>query len=145
MRFDAHGLEILDRRECLGLLGSVPLGRVVFTDRALPAIQPVNFALDGDDVIIRTSTGSKLGMAMRGAIVAFEADEFDPLGRTGWSVTLVGQARLVEDPDEIALLSRLRLCPWSPGPCDRFVRISGYDLAGRRIHQLSVGPGDLVA
>ena len=47
MRLDAHGLEILDREDCLGLLASVPLGRVVFTDRALPAIQPVNFVLDG--------------------------------------------------------------------------------------------------
>jgi nitroimidazol reductase NimA-like FMN-containing flavoprotein (pyridoxamine 5'-phosphate oxidase superfamily) len=145
MRFDAHGLEILDTRDCLRLLGSVPLGRVVFTDRALPAIQPVNFVLDGDDVIIRASTGSKLGMAMRGAIVAFEADEFDPANRTGWSVTLVGRARLVDDPGEIARLSRLRLRPWTPGPCDRFIRISGKDLAGRRLHPVSAGPGSLIA
>lgn len=145
MRFDAHGLEILGRRDCLALLASVPLGRVVFTDQALPAIQPVNFALDGDDVIIRTPTGSKLGMAMRGTIVAFEADDIDPTSRTGWSVTLIGQARLVNDPSEIARLSRLRLRPWTPGPCDRFVRISGKDLAGRRIHQPSAGPGELVA
>jgi nitroimidazol reductase NimA-like FMN-containing flavoprotein (pyridoxamine 5'-phosphate oxidase superfamily) len=145
MRFDAHGLEILERADCLRLLASVPLGRVVFTDRALPAIQPVNFVLDGEDIIIRTSTGSKLGMALRGTIVAFEVDDFDPAGRTGWSVTLVGQARPVDDPNEIARLSRLRPRPWTPGPSDRFVRICGNDLAGRRIHRLSTGPDDLVA
>jgi Predicted flavin-nucleotide-binding protein len=145
MRFDAHGLEILDRSQCLGLLASVPVGRVVFTDRALPAIQPVNFALDREDVIIRTPIGSKLGMAMRGAIVAFEADSFDSSYHTGWSVTLVGQARLVDDSDEIAHLSLLPLRPWAPGPYDRFVRISGRDLAGRRIHHVSAGHGDLVA
>jgi uncharacterized protein len=141
MRYDAHGLEILGRQDCLGLLGSVPLGRVVFTDQALPAIQPVNFLLDGDDVIIRTSPGSKLALAMRGAIVAFEADDFDPFTHAGWSVTLVSQSRLVSDDDEIARLSRLPLRPWAPGPRDRFIRISGRHLTGRRIHQLPAGSG----
>jgi nitroimidazol reductase NimA-like FMN-containing flavoprotein (pyridoxamine 5'-phosphate oxidase superfamily) len=145
MKFDAHGLEILERADCLRLLASVPLGRVVFTDRALPAIQPVNFVLDGDDILIRTSTGSKLALAMRDTIVAFEADDIDPATQTGWSVTLVGHARPVEDPDEVTRLTRLRLRPWTPGPSDRFVRISGSDLAGRRIHQPSAEFGDLVA
>jgi uncharacterized protein len=140
MRLDTHGLEILDRADCLGLLGSVPLGRVVFTDRALPAIRPVNFVLDGDDVIIHTPPGSKLAAAMRGAIVAFEADDFDPSGRTGWSVTLVGPARLVDDADEIARLSRLPLQPWAPGPHNRFVLISGTFLSGRRVHDLPAVP-----
>ena len=36
------------------LLGSVSLGRVVFTARALPAIRPVTHLVDGDHVIIRT-------------------------------------------------------------------------------------------
>ncbi|MGI8334302.1 pyridoxamine 5'-phosphate oxidase family protein [Actinomadura scrupuli] len=145
MRFDAHGLEILERADCLRLLASVPLGRVVFTDRALPAIQPVNFVLDGEDVIIRASTGSKLALAMRDTVVAFEADDIDPATNTGWSVTLVGHARPVEDPGEITRLARLRLRPWTPGPSDRFVRISGTDLAGRRIHRPTAEPGDLVA
>jgi uncharacterized protein len=141
MRFDAHGLEVLDRDECLDLLASVPLGRVVFTDRALPAIQPVNFVLDGHEVIIRVSPGSKLGTAMRAAVVAFEADDFDPVGHTGWSVTAVGQARLVDDPREVARLARLPLRPWAPGPQDHFVRISEMQLSGRRIHQASQIPG----
>lgn len=41
-------LHILDdRAECLSLLRTVPVGRIVFTECALPAIQPVNFTLDG--------------------------------------------------------------------------------------------------
>ncbi len=143
MRYDAHGLEILGRQDCLELLGSVSLGRVVFTDRALPAIQPVNFLLDGEDVIIRTSPGSKLALAMRGAVVAFEADDFDPATHEGWSVTLVGQSRLVGGDEEVARLSRLPLRPWAPGPRDRFIRIPGGHLSGRRIHRLPAGPGGL--
>lgn len=132
MRFDAFGLEVLDRDECIRLLASVPLGRVVFTDRALPAIQPVNFTLDGADVILRIATGSKLAAAVRSTVVAFEADAFDQDEGTGWSVTLVGHARLVNSLDEINRLSGLPLQQWAPGPSDRYVRISGH-VSGRRI------------
>ncbi|MEV0831043.1 pyridoxamine 5'-phosphate oxidase family protein [Nonomuraea rubra] len=64
-----------------------------FTDRALPAVQPVAFHLDGERIVIRTGIGSKLAAATRNAVVAFEADEFDPEERTGWSVTVIGHAR----------------------------------------------------
>ncbi|WP_084965757.1 pyridoxamine 5'-phosphate oxidase family protein [Thermoactinospora rubra] len=60
MHVDGSGLRVLSRRECLELLASAPIGRIVFTDRALPAVQPVNFRLDGERVVIRTTTGSKL-------------------------------------------------------------------------------------
>jgi nitroimidazol reductase NimA-like FMN-containing flavoprotein (pyridoxamine 5'-phosphate oxidase superfamily) len=137
MRFDGFGIEVLDRDECIRLLASVPLGRVVFTDRALPAIQPVNFTLDGPDVILRIATGSKLAAAVRSTVVAFEADAFDPELHTGWSVTLVGHARLVNSPQEIDRLSQLPLQQWTPGPSDRFVRIRGH-VSGRRIQPATV-------
>ena len=63
MPFDAGGLEILGDDECLALLQTTPVGRIVFTHQALPAVQPVNYALDGQDVIIRTSPGSKRAAA----------------------------------------------------------------------------------
>ncbi len=134
MRLDANGLEVLNRGDCLALMGSVSLGRVVFTDRALPAIQPVNFVLDGEDVIIATVHGSKLAAATRGAIVAFETDRFCAGNRTGWSVTVIGQARTVRDAAEIDRLSRLPLRCWAPGRRDHFIRIKGDFVSGRRIH-----------
>ncbi|MEU6036781.1 pyridoxamine 5'-phosphate oxidase family protein [Actinomadura sp. NPDC047616] len=128
------GLQVIGTRECLDLMRSVPIGRIVFTDRALPAIQPVNFVLDADDsVIIRTVPGSKLAAATRGAIVAFEADDFDEADRTGWSVTLVGPARAVTSPAERARLARLPLTPWSPGTRDHFIRVTARQVTGRRI------------
>ncbi|MCW2901533.1 MAG: hypothetical protein JWO67_3798 [Streptosporangiaceae bacterium] len=142
---DGNGLEILDRQECLTLLGSVPLGRVVFTERALPAVQPVNFALDQDSVIIRTAVGSKLAAAMRGTIVAFEADAFDGTNRTGWSVTVIGQASAVRDPAEVTRLSRLPLRPWAPGRRDQFIRIPSQHVTGRRINPVSRGNGGQAA
>ena len=56
---DRAGLEVL-AREVFQLLAEAPIGRIVFTDHALPAVQPVNFAMLGTDIIIRTSPESKL-------------------------------------------------------------------------------------
>jgi nitroimidazol reductase NimA-like FMN-containing flavoprotein (pyridoxamine 5'-phosphate oxidase superfamily) len=133
---DANGgqLHVLDREHCLALMRSVPVGRVVYTDQALPAIVPVNFALDeNNDVIIRTGPGSKMAAAVRGAVVAFETDDFDMNARTGWSVTIIGAAQPVRTPQEIARLARLRLRPWAPAAGDSFIRISSDHIFGRTI------------
>ena len=60
MEVDSTGLQVLSRAECLALLRDSLVGRVVVTDRALPAAFPVNFALLGEDVVFRTTAGSKL-------------------------------------------------------------------------------------
>lgn len=133
MKLDSAGLEVLSREECRRLLASVTIGRIVFTERALPAVQPVNFVLDGEEVVIRTSIGSKLAAAARNTIVAFEADEFDPVARTGWSVTAVGRARAVHDPLEIQRLSALDLATWAPGSRDHYIVVRTDRLTGRRL------------
>ncbi|WP_433498713.1 pyridoxamine 5'-phosphate oxidase family protein [Sphaerimonospora sp. CA-214678] len=143
MRLDAAGLEILSREECLDLLGSSPIGRIVFTDRALPAVQPVNFCLFEGNVVIRTMAGSKLSAATRNAVVAFEVDDFDAEMRWGWSVTAVGHARTVSDPEETARLSRLPLSPWAPGDRDHFIVMAPEQISGRRIRRPA--PAEAVA
>ncbi|MFD8980207.1 pyridoxamine 5'-phosphate oxidase family protein [Streptomyces sp. NPDC059564] len=40
-----------------GLLATVSLGRIVFTEHALPAVRPVNHCVDGEDIVIRTHGG----------------------------------------------------------------------------------------
>ncbi|WP_026875835.1 pyridoxamine 5'-phosphate oxidase family protein [Jiangella gansuensis] len=130
---DSAGLEKLDRRTCYALLATVPIGRIVFTEAALPAIQPVNFVLDGDDVIIRTGTGSKLAQAARSAVVAFEGDQYDEDTMSGWSVVLVGRAEPVGDDAERRRLSTLGLMPWAPGTRPHYIRIRPEIVRGRRI------------
>ncbi|WP_068923102.1 pyridoxamine 5'-phosphate oxidase family protein [Planobispora rosea] len=133
MKLDSAGLQVLSHEECMTLLATTPIGRIVFTDRALPAVQPVNFVLDGTDVVIRTAAGSKLAAATRRAIVAFEADDFDPQGRTGWSVTVIGHARAVDDPLEAERLAGLPLTPWASGSREHFIVITAEQVSGRRI------------
>ena len=126
-------LEVLSPEECISLAATMPIGRIVFTDRALPAVQPVNFLIDDGSVIIRTTQGSKLAAATRNAIVAFEIDEFDRRSQAGWSVTLVGRAQSVRDPAESARLAGLPLQTWAPGARDRFIRIRPEHISGRRL------------
>ncbi|MGH4010829.1 MAG: pyridoxamine 5'-phosphate oxidase family protein [Pseudonocardiaceae bacterium] len=128
---DSAGLEVLATRECLRLLASVPLGRVVFTDQALPSVLPVIFVVHDETIVLRTSDGSKLSAAARNSVVAFEADEFDVATWTGWSVTVLGHARLIRDNAALAELSALDLPPWTPGR-ERFVVISIEIVTGRR-------------
>ena len=132
---DAYGsvLEQLSRDECMRLMGSVPVGRIVYTRQALPAVELVNFALDDGDIIIRTDAGSKLAAATRGAVVAFEMDSLDDAGHTGWSVTVVGQSSAVTDGAEIRHLEQISLSPWAPGRRDHFIRISPVIVTGRRL------------
>jgi nitroimidazol reductase NimA-like FMN-containing flavoprotein (pyridoxamine 5'-phosphate oxidase superfamily) len=126
-------LEQLSRHECMRLMGSVPVGRIVYTRQALPAVELVNFALVDGDIVIRTSAKGKLAAATRGAVVAFEADSVDPAGNGGWSVTVVGQAREVADGTEIRSLERVALASWVPGERDHFIRISPSIVNGRRV------------
>ncbi|GII55846.1 pyridoxamine 5'-phosphate oxidase [Planotetraspora thailandica] len=120
------------------MLASVPIGRIVYTDRALPAVQPVSFHLDGERIIIRTSRGSKLALAAGDAVVAFQTDEYDAESGTGWSVTVVGRAKSVVDPDEVMALGRLPLNPWAPVGPDHFIVVDLQQLSGRRIQRQTV-------
>jgi nitroimidazol reductase NimA-like FMN-containing flavoprotein (pyridoxamine 5'-phosphate oxidase superfamily) len=123
----------LDRTECLGLLGRLQVGRMVFTDQTMPMVHPVNFSLDGDDVIVRTSGGGKLAAAVSRGTIAFEADELDPDTCTGWSVVVVGHAEIVNDIDELVALAEPADRPWAPGRTAHVIRIRAERVTGRRL------------
>jgi uncharacterized protein len=108
---DHAGLEVLPFGDCLRLLASVPVGRVGFLADGEVMILPVNHAVDGQDVVFRTAHGSKLSAAEGQAVVAFEADAYDPQTRSGWSVVVHGRAEVVYEDAEIQRLSGLGLHP----------------------------------
>ena len=126
-------LKQLGRDECLRLMASVPVGRIIYTRQALPAVELVNFAVDDGDIIIKTDHSGKLAAATRGAVVAFEADRLDTERRVGWSVTVVGQSQEVTDPDEFGRLEQIGLSTWAPGDREHFIRIRPGILTGRRL------------
>jgi nitroimidazol reductase NimA-like FMN-containing flavoprotein (pyridoxamine 5'-phosphate oxidase superfamily) len=126
-------LEVLDREECLSLLSTVKVGRVGLSMKALPVVLPVNFAVLDGDVVFRTVSGTKFFAAVARAVLAFEADRYDPTGACGWSVLVQGASRVVEDPLDVSRLSTSTIDPWAvDGHADRFVRLEMDVISGRR-------------
>ena len=123
----------LNEEECRELLGTAVIGRLAFTAGALPAVQPVHFALLGGHIVIPTRPGSKVAAATANAVVAFEADDFDPQTRTGWSVTAVGPSRLLTDRGEMAELDDLGLRPWAPTSHRCYIAVRTSIWHGRRL------------
>jgi nitroimidazol reductase NimA-like FMN-containing flavoprotein (pyridoxamine 5'-phosphate oxidase superfamily) len=98
------GVSRLERAECLRLLRSRSIGRLAYVARAgVPDIVPVNYAVEGEDVVIRTGPGPKLQAAERRELVAFEVDDLDDARHTGWSVVVVGKARRLTEQEAGAL------------------------------------------
>lgn len=126
-------LAVLDEHECRRLLPTAVIGRLAFTEGALPTIQPVSFGLVGDQLVIPTRVGSKVAAASKGAVVAFEVDAFDPDAHTGWNVTIVGPSRVVTVDSEIAALDALGLTPWAPTSQRCYVTVGIHIIRGRRI------------
>ena len=123
----------LTREECLSLLPTAPFGRLVFTQGALPAVLTVNFLLDPGGIVIRTVESSSLLSAVGSGVVAFQADDIDVATRTGWTVTVVGQAVVVRDALQVARLSELPLRPWVAGDRNTFLVVETGLVSGRRI------------
>jgi nitroimidazol reductase NimA-like FMN-containing flavoprotein (pyridoxamine 5'-phosphate oxidase superfamily) len=133
MEIDRNGLQVLDGDECRRLISGSALGRVAVSIGALPVILPVNFLLDGDQILIRTGSGTKLAAAVQDAVVAFEVDHIDPLDHGGWSVCVTGVAREIRDEAELRRVAHLPLPHWAPNGRSHVIAVSTDLVTGRRI------------
>jgi uncharacterized protein len=133
--------DVLDEAACLDLLGSASVGRIAFTQDALPAVESVAFAVLERELVIPTHERSRVAVATRGAVVAFQADEFDARDRTGWSVTVVGPSRVVVDGDDLIRMDGLGVRPWTPGPGRCYIGVQVRLVSGQRIRLRPVATG----
>jgi len=130
---DRAGLEILPFAECLRLLETVPVGRVGFLSDGEVVILPVNHVADGQTVVFRSNDGSKLSSVGGKHPVGFEADDYDPRTRSGWSVVVSGVTEVVEDDGEIRRLQHLGLESWGGADAGAsWIRIRPTSVTGRR-------------
>ena len=139
-RFDPSGFEILDEFECLRLLGSVPLGRLVFTLGGMPAVRLVNFAVDDDTIVFASDEGEKYRAAERGDVAAFEADDVAVERHLGWTVTAVGHLSVVPPDEATALKRTLPLHTWAPLRKQQLIRLGTESLTGRRLQPWAQRP-----
>jgi hypothetical protein len=109
--------------------GSVPAG----ADGALPAIMPVHFTLWLGGLVFASLPDVKIRSAERGDVLVLEVDHFDPATEEGWSVNVVGPARLVRDRAEVDARHDRRSTPWAGCDRVRYIAIRPDVLRGRRL------------
>ncbi len=144
MRVDRAGLWVLTETESRALLAGAGIGRVVVSMKALPAALPVNYQLIGREIYFRTAAGTKLAAAVNQTVVAFEVDDFNAGGSSGWSVLVVGTARLVTDPAERALLDAAGINSWGATGGAHYVAIGIDRITGRRLWPPHAAAGGLL-
>src|SRR5690348_9277472 len=89
----------LSEAECMELLASGGVGRLVFTSRYGPTALPVVYRIDGESIVLGTwdpavfDEDLRTGIAHADYQVALEADQIDPEARAGWFVLAQGAAQ----------------------------------------------------
>lgn len=129
------GMAIMDLAECVEMLESTPIGRIVFVDgEGQPIALPVNFRWHEDAVVFRTLEGQKLLAAVMNQRVSFEVDEWAHDSRVGASVLVKGRAVKVDPWADREQLEQLGLLPWGESTWrPAWVRIDPVEITGRRL------------
>jgi nitroimidazol reductase NimA-like FMN-containing flavoprotein (pyridoxamine 5'-phosphate oxidase superfamily) len=114
--------------ECWELAASQPVGRLGWAGAHGITMIPVNFAVTGDEVLVRTTAHSGAARECDDSAVAFEVDHVDASTRSGWSVLVRGTAHL-----EYGAPQDAEPDVWAPCPRSVRLRIVVADVTGRRI------------
>ena len=129
MWIDERGSQVLMLPECRRLLALGAKqrrhGHLGISQQGAPVVLPLDYAVIGPDVVLRTGEG--LFERMSGRLVAFQVDGVDR--EQAWSVLVQGLA-IEEDP---ASLGNCVPTPEVAEPGHRFVRIRSDAVTGRRL------------
>ncbi len=127
------GLETLDRAECVEFLRTSSVGRLAMAGTGgRIEVFPVNYVLNGEDVVFRTQVGTKLA-ASSGQNVAFEVDCLDPPDGRPWSVVVHGTADRLDNLGSGLAGSQVALTSWVTSVKPHLLRVTADEITGRRI------------
>ncbi len=91
---------------------------------------PVNFTLTGRRVAFRTARGTLLAESLNDRPVTFEADAWDAVTCSGWSVVIRGMPHIMQEAET----EPLALDSWADAvPRQDWVAILPEEISGRRI------------
>ena len=119
---------VLGPDECWQMLREEEFGRLAFRLVDEVYITPINYAVDHDTLLFRTTGGNKLLAVAMGSEVAFEIDRYDD--ETARSVVVRGSARILPE-DEEHRAENVPLRPWVGTPKYDVVEISPRVVTGR--------------
>jgi uncharacterized protein len=127
------GLESLSEEACWERLRAAQVARLAVVVGTQPDIFPVNYLVEDQTLLVRTSPGTKLAAAVLNGRVAVEIDEVDPLDRSGWSVVVHGSAAEIERLPELLAAEDTGLEPFARAVKNRWLRITPDVVTGRRL------------
>ena len=135
-------VESLDEAECLRLLGTGRLGRLVYSSRYGPMALPVGYAVQEGSIVFRTAQDTytdedlRTGIAHAEYNVAFEIDQIDLETGQGWTVLVRGSAHHVDSEAERASIISAGVEPWNEGEPEHVIRINPVRLWGHRVSRI---------
>jgi Pyridoxamine 5'-phosphate oxidase len=131
-------MEVLSEAECLELLASGGLGRLVYDGRYGPTALPVAYRMDEGSIVLGTwdpvlfDEDLRTGIAHAEYHVAVEADQIDVTAREGWFVLVRGAAHHLDTEAERAPFINTGLEPWIEGVPAHFIRVNPTSMWGNR-------------
>jgi nitroimidazol reductase NimA-like FMN-containing flavoprotein (pyridoxamine 5'-phosphate oxidase superfamily) len=126
-------MRTLDRVECLEFLPTKKVGRLGYVTDAGPRIVPLNYTTTPDSIVVRTLAYGEVARSAVDQQVAFQIDDIDEFLQTGWSVLIVGTAKLVGVEELKQIMSVGGPEPWAGGPRTLFLRIPLTTVTGRQV------------
>ena len=136
-----RALERLSDAECMELLASERLGRLVYTSRYGPTALPIAYKLDEGSIVLGTwdpvlfDEDLRTGIAQAEYQVAVEADQIDAEAREGWFVLMQGPAHHLDTEAERAPFISAGLEPWIEGAPAHFIRVTPTTIWGNRVRR----------
>ena len=118
--------------ECVHALRSVPTGRLLYTEDALPAVRLVTFAAPRAEIVIATDNESWFARFDR-TFVAFEAGLVEAGTRDGWSVVVLGHARTATGTEYLSGFDHTGPSPWTIRPSDGYLVLDIEYVTGHRL------------
>ncbi|NNG19945.1 pyridoxamine 5'-phosphate oxidase family protein [Naumannella sp. ID2617S] len=119
----------LSEQECWELLHSQEFGRMAYELDGQPNIVPLNYAVDGQQLVFRTAEGSTVHGLCQDRHVAFEVDQV--VEEVGSSVVVRGTA-VVLPPEEELRLEQVGLRAWLGDNRPVLIAIQPSEVHGRR-------------
>lgn len=134
-------VELLSEAECMELLASGELGRLVYNSRYGPTALPVVYRIDQGSLVLGTwdpvlfDEDLRTGIAHAEYQVGVEADRIDVAAREGWIVLVRGAAHHLDTEAERAPFIDAGLEPWTDDVPAHFIRVNPTSIWGNRTRQ----------
>ena len=132
-------VESLNEAECMELLSSERIGRLIYGSRYGPVALPSEYKIREGSIVFRTyqmtftEEDLRTGIAHAEYQVSVEVDRTDPEAREGWVVLVRGTAHHIDTDAERASIGDIGLQSWVEGEPEHFIRVDPIYVGGQRI------------